>query len=130
MNGHRTILIVDDEEVILHSLRMQLEDSLPESFTVEIASNAEEALEFIAELHAEGQELSLLICDYNIDGVKGTTVLSSAVSFYPGLTKVLLTGQEDNDEIRSFISSVGLDLRLNKPWDIHELRQLIDNLKC
>ena len=45
--NHLAIICVDDEVVVLESLKEQLKRKLGKTYTIEVAENAEEALELL-----------------------------------------------------------------------------------
>ena len=55
-----TIVCVDDDTLILRSLREQLLRGLDTACDIELASSAEEALALIDELDAEGADVPLI----------------------------------------------------------------------
>lgn len=122
----KNILIIDDELIILDSLKIQLERFLGDDFYIEAASSGEEAIELINEFHADKANLFLVISDYNLDDMKGTAVLKHAINKFPETMKVILSGQLDEDDIKNFDATFGLDLRLGKPWNIYELTEIIN----
>jgi CheY-like chemotaxis protein len=122
----KNILIIDDELIILDSLKIQLERFLGDDFYIEAASSGEEAIELINEFHADNSNLFLVVSDYNLDDMKGTSVLKHAIEKFPEAMKVILSGQLDEDDIKNFDNAFGLDLRLGKPWNIYELIEIIN----
>ncbi len=125
MDIKKNILIIDDELIILHSLKIQLERELVNTHFIEAASSGEEAIELINEMFENKTPLFMVISDYNLDDMKGTQALKHALDLFPDVKKVIMSGQLDEEEIRNFDSNYGLDLRLGKPWDIYELLVII-----
>ena len=120
------ILIIDDEFIILESLRIQLERFLPEEVEVEAAYSGEEAFELLDDIQSENWNLLVVVSDYNLGDMKGTEVLSRVMEKFPGTRRILLSGQAGSDEeIESYIRETRLDLFLSKPWDLGELREKI-----
>lgn len=121
------ILIIDDEFIILESLRIQLERFLPEDVEVEAAYSGEEAVELLGDIAAAGWNLLVVVSDYNLGDAKGTDVLIKVKELFPRTRRILLSGQAGSDEeIEAFIKETGLDLFLSKPWDLAELRSKIE----
>ena len=56
------ILCVDDESLILDSLKMVLKEHFGDGYSVETAENGDDALELIDELTRDGMEIPVL-CD-------------------------------------------------------------------
>ena len=76
MNTERkAILCIDDETIILDSLREQLEKNFGEDFIYETAESAEEAFEIIDELEEDGIEIAIIVCDWLMPGMKGDKFL-------------------------------------------------------
>jgi response regulator RpfG family c-di-GMP phosphodiesterase len=122
----KVILIIDDEFIILESLRIQLERFLPDEIEVEMAYSGEEAFDLLNDIQKEGWELLVVISDFNLGDAKGTEVLLKVKEQFPASRRILLSGQAGSDqEIESFIRETQLDLYLSKPWDIEELKQKI-----
>jgi response regulator RpfG family c-di-GMP phosphodiesterase len=122
----KLILIIDDEFIILESLRIQLERFLPDEIEVETAYSGEEAVELLKEIREAGWQLLIVISDFNLGDAKGTEVLLRVKELFPAARRVLLSGQAGSDEeIETYIRETGLDLFLGKPWDISELKQKI-----
>ena len=60
-NPKKIILCVDDEKLVLVSLKAQLKKNLGEEYIIEIAENGEDGLSIVNEIHGEGHELPLVI---------------------------------------------------------------------
>jgi len=65
------ILCVDDEISVLESLKQELEFSLGQFYTFEIAESAEEGLEILDELMGQGRDIPVVISDQLMPGMKG-----------------------------------------------------------
>ncbi len=128
MLKNKIILIVDDEFIILESLKIQLSRILASNFELQMASSGEEALGIIDELHQEGEDLALVISDFNIDSYKGTDILRHAITQYPSVKKIILTGQADTKSINDFDLQHGIDAILDKPWDLASIQTVINSI--
>lgn len=126
MNEKKIILIIDDEPIILQSLKIQLERIFPDDYWVEPASSGEEAFELLDEFYSNKNNLVLVISDYNLDTLKGTDVLTKTAQLFPNASKVILSGQMDINEVERFSNQYKLDLQIGKPWDINEIYELIN----
>lgn len=122
----KNILIIDDELIILDSLKIQLERMIGNTYDIEAASSGEEAIELIDDMYERKIPLFMVISDYNLDDMKGTQILKHALDKFPDIKKVIISGQLDEDDIRNFDSTYGLDLRLGKPWNIYELTEIVN----
>ncbi len=120
----KVVLIVDDEFIILESLRIQLERFLPVEVSVESAHSGEEAIDLLKGFKEEELDPLVVISDFNLGDAKGTDILKQVKDLFPSAKRVLLSGQAGSDaEIEEFARDFGLDLFLSKPWDLSELRQ-------
>ncbi len=125
MSSNKVIVIIDDEFIILESLSIQINLILPANILLEAASSGEESIQLINELHKNGNELILVISDFNLDDMKGTEVLKHSISLFPKLRKIILTGQADSAIIADFKNEYGLDAIINKPWSFEEIKKII-----
>jgi DNA-binding NtrC family response regulator len=125
MWAKKAVLIVDDEFIILESLKIQLERILDKDVIFELASSGEEANAIIDELYINQINLLLVISDFNLDDCKGTDVLSYCNGKYSNSKKIILSGQLDIDKITHFRESIGLHDLFSKPWSFDELRKSI-----
>ena len=87
------ILAVDDERIILDSIRMQLEKNFNTKYILEFAESADEALEVVESLTESGIDILLVISDYLMAGMKGDEFATILKSTYPTVNIVMLTGQ-------------------------------------
>ena len=124
MAMRKFILIIDDEYIILESLRIQLERFLPEDIEVQMAFSGEEAYELLQDsAQSHDVDLLIVISDYNLGDAQGTDVLLKVKELFPAARRILLSGQAGSDaEIEKYIQATKLDLFLTKPWDLQELK--------
>ncbi|MFM2202223.1 MAG: hypothetical protein RL040_1423 [Bacteroidota bacterium] len=123
-NSLYTLLIVDDDSLILDVLRIQLEHFLPDNFTIERAASGEEALQLMKELAQEGQApVEIIISDYFMPGLTGTEFLLRAHVINPSSKKILLTGQADEATVNKILDETNLFHFMTKPWNSQELKQ-------
>ncbi len=119
------ILCVDDEEIILDSLREQLEKHFGSNFLYETAENAEEGLEIVEELATEGVKILIIVSDWLMPGIKGDEFLIRVHQKFPSIVKVLLTGQANQEAIRRAENEAELFAVIHKPWNSDELFNVI-----
>ncbi|MCU0543538.1 MAG: response regulator [Oscillatoriaceae cyanobacterium Prado104] len=115
------ILCVDDESIILESLKAQLRKALGSSYIYELAQNAEEALEIIDELNEEDVSILLIVSDWLMPGMKGDEFLIRVHKKFPKVVKILLTGQADTAAIDRAYKEAQLHQYMSKPWSEDEL---------
>jgi signal transduction histidine kinase len=117
----KIILCVDDEKIVLESLRSELEGELPEPYALEFAESGDEALEVIADLIAKGDELVLIVTDYIMPGYKGDEVLIKVYEESPDSRQIMLTGQASLEGITNAINNAKLYRYISKPWEKSDL---------
>lgn len=118
----QAIICVDDERMVLISLRDQLTRYLGNDFNIELAESAEEALEIFEELQEEEFEIPLLITDQIMPGMKGDELLIEIHSQYPKTLKILLTGQASGEAVGNAVNLANLYRYIAKPWDEADLK--------
>ena len=115
-----TILCVDDERIILTSLKEQLRNALGD-VSVETAESGEEGLEVIQELQETGALLPLVISDQLMPGMRGEEFLEAVHALAPDTLKVLLTGQATAEAVGAVVNRAGLYRYIGKPWSEDDL---------
>ena len=117
----RLIICVDDEKVVLNSLKEQLLIHLPKTYRIETAESGDEALEIIDEYEDQGYEVLLVISDYVMPGMNGDELLEHIHAKHPDSVKILLTGQATLEGISQIINKAGLFRFIQKPWQKEDL---------
>lgn len=115
------ILCVDDERIILSSLKAQLHNNLTSRFQIEVAESAEEALEIADELIKANIEIPIVIADQIMPGMKGDELLGRIKEQLPQTLTIMLTGQASADAVGKAVNKAGLFRYLSKPWDEDDL---------
>lgn len=116
-----TILCVDDENIVLTSIKEQLKREFGGDYTIEIAESGEDALEILDEIAEDGKELSMVISDQIMPGIKGDELLIQIHEKFPHCLKILLTGQADAQAVGNAVNRAGLYRYISKPWDAMDL---------
>jgi DNA-binding NtrC family response regulator len=119
------ILCVDDESVILNSLKIQLKNAFQDQYNYEMAESAEEAWEILEEMQEEEAEILVIVSDWLMPGTKGDEFLIQVHHQFPKVLKIMLTGQADGDAIERAIHEANLYRCLHKPWNSEELVETI-----
>ncbi|HUG80067.1 MAG TPA: response regulator [Bryobacterales bacterium] len=114
------VVIVDDEEMVLTSLRSFL--TLETEYAVETYDSPTEAIEKIRE-----NTVDLVISDYLMPGMNGIQFLLEIKKIRPYATRVLLTGYADKENAIKAINEVGLYQYIEKPWENEDLKLVIQN---
>jgi len=114
------ILCVDDEEVVLISLKHQLKRHFA-NYHIEIAESGAEALEIITELAEDEVEIGVVISDYLMPVMKGDELLKQIHLMSPKTINILLTGQASTDGITNAVNQANLYRYITKPWEQSDL---------
>ncbi|MCK4774717.1 MAG: response regulator [Candidatus Krumholzibacteria bacterium] len=119
-NSRDAIVLVDDEEMVLTSLRSIL--SLETDYEVQTFLSAREALEHIGK-----NEVDLVISDYLMPEMDGISFLAKVREIKPEIPRIILTGYADKENAIKAINEVGLFQYIEKPWDNEDLMIIIRN---
>lgn len=120
------ILCVDDEIMILDSLKIQLRHRFGDTYLYESAESAYEALEVLDELEEEGIRTVVIVSDWLMPGMRGDEFLIQVHRKFPKVIKVMLTGQADERAIQRTYQQANLYHCLHKPWDSQQLIEVIE----
>lgn len=115
------IICVDDESMILTSLREQLRQLTDMGFSIEVSTDGEDALELLKDLINEGEEVPLFISDQIMPGLKGNEVLREVHRLSPHTKTILLTGQADLEAVQKAVNEANLYRYMSKPWEQADL---------
>jgi len=116
------ILIVDDEEGILKSLRRLLSmtpcvaGDKVYKLTVDIFSTPADALE-----RARYTAYDLVLSDYRMPGMDGVQFLKAFRELQPDAARLILSGYADLNGLIGAINEAGISRFLSKPWNDYEL---------
>jgi CheY-like chemotaxis protein len=123
------ILCVDDEKIILDSLKIQLENNFKNKYLFEYAENGEEALEVVEYFLAENVDILVVISDYQMPGMKGDEFAKRLKSMLSGINIIMLTGEIPSDVKESLIEKNIILNAVAKPWDEVTLINMIKSLE-
>ncbi|MDH3890757.1 MAG: response regulator [candidate division Zixibacteria bacterium] len=115
-----TVVIVDDEEMVLTSLASFL--NLETKYTVKTFVSAGKALEFI-----KTNDIDLVISDYLMPEMDGISFLARVREHKPQVPRIILTGYADKENAIKAINDVGLFQYIEKPWDNEDLLIILRN---
>jgi len=107
-----SILVVDDEEEILHSLR----GLLRMEFKVYTASSGGEAIKIL-----EQEPIHIILSDQRMPEMAGVDLLTQARGEHPGAIRVMFTGYTDVKAVIEAINQGQIFRYLAKPWHPDEL---------
>lgn len=119
-NGNPTIILVDDEDMVLTSLSSLLH--LETEYDVHTFTSANEALEF-----ADKNDVDLVVSDYLMPEMDGITFLGQMRNIKPDVPRIILTGYADKENAIKAINEVGLFQYIEKPWENDDLLIIIRN---
>jgi DNA-binding NtrC family response regulator len=119
-NGKPSIMIVDDEEMVITSLRAFLQ--LETDYAVHGFTDPEEAASFAA-----GNPIDVVVSDYLMPKLNGIQLLAKVKEAQPEASRVLLTGHADKQSAVQAINQVALFQYLEKPWDNAQLLLVVQS---
>lgn len=125
MSRRQAILCVDDERIILTSLRGQLRRRFPEDLEIETAEDAAEGLEVLDELIEEGVDVPLVISDQLMPGMRGEMFLAEVHRRLPETLTILLTGQATAEAVGEAVNTARLYRFIGKPWTEDDLAMTV-----
>lgn len=114
----RTLLLVDDEENIVASLKRSLRRG---GYRIVTANSAAEGLQRLAET-----EVDVIVSDQRMPGMTGVEFLRRAKDLYPDTVRIVLSGYTELQSITDAINEGAIYKFLTKPWEDDLLRANID----
>lgn len=115
MNDYKhTVLCVDDEENILHSLKRLLRK---ESYRVLTASGGADGLKILKE-----NDVHMVVSDQRMPEMSGTEFLAKVKEKYPDIIRIVLTGYTEVDSITASINKGHIYKFILKPWNDQNLK--------
>jgi len=121
-NGTPTILLVDDEEMVLSSIKSFF--AIETDYNLMTYTSPMKALE---DIERNPRHVDLVISDYLMPEMDGITFLAKVKDILPMVPRILLTGYADKENAIKAINNVGLYQYIEKPWDNEDLRLVIRN---
>src|SRR5689334_22760041 len=115
------ILLVDDEEMILKSIKSFL--AVETDYRLMSYTSPIKALEDLAKI----EKVDLVISDYLMPEMDGISFLAEVKKRFPLVPRILLTGYADKENAIKAINNVGLYQYIEKPWNNDDLRLVIRN---
>ncbi|MDR7379902.1 diguanylate cyclase (GGDEF)-like protein/PAS domain S-box-containing protein [Rhodoferax ferrireducens] len=110
----RTLLLVDDEDNIVASLKRLLRR---DGYNVVTANSGAQGLQRLAE-HA----VDVIVSDQRMPGMTGVEFLRRAKELYPETVRMVLSGYTELQSITDAINEGAIYKFLTKPWDDERLR--------
>ena len=115
------VICIDDESIILNSLKIELRTAAGADFLIETAESGQDALEIAQELLDDGVPIPLVISDYIMPEMKGDEALIKIHALSPKTLKIMLTGQSSLEGITNAINNANLYRFISKPWSSNDL---------
>ena len=120
MNHAEKIIIVDDDNIVLSTLKMLME--LEGFKDVEYFDDPQKALDYLNDVQP-----ALILSDFIMPQMNGIQFLSKVKELYPDASMILLTGYADKENAIKAINDVGIYKYIEKPWDNADLIMNIRN---
>lgn len=114
MDSKYTILLLDDEEFILKSLKRLLRR---DGYNILTALNGDEGFKILNE-----NDVQLIISDQRMSGMSGTEFLEKVKDDFPDIIRTILSGYTDVDSITESINKGHIFKFFFKPWNDNNLR--------
>ena len=111
-----TLLLVDDEQRILRSLKLLF----TRDYRVLATTSGKDALAILRQ-----QKVHVLICDQRMPHMAGVEVLREARAISPNTMRLLLTGYADVNAAIGSINEGEIFRYLTKPWQQEEIRNIV-----
>lgn len=116
--SQQKVLIVDDEEILCNSLKIDLED---DGYDVSICHTGEDAVSKISEIRP-----GLVLLDLRLPCMDGIAVLKQIKEFDEEINIVMMTAYGDTQTTVEAVKCGAYDF-INKPFELYELKAIIKN---
>lgn len=110
----RTILLVDDEENIIASLRRLLRR---DGYRILCAGGGQQGLDILA-----ANDVDVIVSDQRMPNMTGVEFLRHVKTLYPDTVRIVLSGYTELQSITDAINEGAIYKFLTKPWDDDQLR--------
>ncbi|MBU0597084.1 response regulator [Patescibacteria group bacterium] len=117
MDKKATILCVDDEENVLHSIKRTL---AMEKYNVLTATSGAQGLEIL-----KTEEVDLVISDQKMPNMSGHEFLKIVRENHPECIRIMLSGFSDFESLVKAVNDGEIIRFISKPWDNKELTNVI-----
>ena len=112
-----TLLLIDDEERILRSLRMLFFSG----YNVRMTTDPHEALRILRD-----ERVHVIVSDQRMPVMNGSELLRKAREASPATMRILLTGYSDLDASIASVNEGEVFRYLMKPWNTEEVKKVVD----
>src|SRR4030067_3863555 len=117
MECTHSLLLVDDEENILNSLKRTFRK---EQYRIITAQSGMEGLSVI-----DREKVSLVLSDHRMPGMEGVEFLNEVRQKSTDTIKMMLTGYADMQSVMNAINHGEVYRFITKPWDDEEIRLIV-----
>lgn len=117
MERTHSLLLVDDEENILNSLKRTFRK---EQYRIITANSGLEGLSVI-----DKEKISLVLSDHRMPGMEGVEFLNEVRQKSPDTIRMMLTGYADMPSVMNAINHGEVYRFITKPWDDEEIRFIV-----
>ncbi len=117
-NDQKHLLLVDDEDALRQVVAERLAE---EGFDVTQAADGEAALKAL-----DGFAFDVIVSDLRLPGVDGRQVIDAALSRYPGIVAIVVTGYGTVKDAVDVIKRGAADF-IAKPFQFDELMHVLNN---
>jgi serine/threonine-protein kinase len=111
-----TLLLIDDEERILRSLRMLFFSG----YNVRMTTDPYEAIKILRD-----ERVHVVVSDQRMPVMQGSELLRIARETSPATMRILLTGYSDLDASIASVNEGEVFRYLMKPWDAEEVKKVV-----
>ena len=111
-----TLLLIDDEERIVRSLRMLFFSG----YNVHTTTDPQEAIRILRE-----EKVHVIVSDQRMPLMQGSELLAIARETSPATMRILLTGYSDLDASIASVNEGEVFRYLLKPWDAMEVKKVV-----
>jgi serine/threonine-protein kinase len=111
-----TLLLIDDEERIVRSLRMLFFSG----YNVRTTTDPQEAIRILRE-----EKVHVIVSDQRMPLMQGSELLGIARETSPATMRILLTGYSDLDASIASVNEGEVFRYLLKPWDAMEVKKVV-----
>lgn len=117
-----TVLIVEDEANVRFTIRAMLQE-----FNITAVHEAKDAAQALKTMEENPNLFKLVLCDWNMPGMKGIDFLLKVRQAYPDLPFVMITARADEPSILA-AKDANVTAYIRKPFSSNELRSKINLL--
>ncbi len=112
-----SLVIIDDEEDILRSLRSLFRH---DKYKMHYFTSGLQALKFL-----ENNNVDVIICDMRMPEISGPNILEKSTKLNPTAIRIILSGFEEKQIVLNTIQKGFAQHYIMKPWDDEQLKSIV-----